>query len=514
MAELVAALSLGIDLGFGQPMEHVLRQCLIALRLADRLGLDDDERATVYYTSLLVNVGCHTDAYELTKWFGDDIAMRSSKFDFEPRSLGEAAAMLRMIGAGSSPLSRMRTGVELATKSRTTLSNMLINHAQLAGQLAHGLGLSDSVGSALKGSYEQWNGRGSPGNLAGDAIPYASRIALVAEYVEVAHRTAGVTAALELADRRAGKMFDPTIASCLRTNAHDILDSIDGVETWSAVIDSEPALTVRLDAHHFETALTAIADFVDLKSPFTLGHARAVSALVAAAARRAGLGDDEITMLRRSGLVLGFGRLGVSNSVWDKVGPLTIGERERVRMQPYFTERMLQQSNALAPLGRLAVAHRERLDGSGYPRGLPGNGISFPARLLGAADAYQAMREPRPYREALDPDQAATELRGEVRAGRMDGDAVEAVLGAVGHRTIRRRDGVAGLTSREVEVLTLVAQGFSNKQIAERLIIAPKTAGNHVEHIYTKIGAGNRAAASLFAVQHGLLPENLFQQAE
>ncbi len=510
LAELVAALSLGIDLGFGQPMEHVLRQCLIALRLADHVGLDDDERATVYYTALLVNVGCHTDAYEQAKWFGDDIAMKSTKFDNEPRSLAEAAVMLRMIGSGSSPLDRLRTGVEMATSGRKALANMLIMHARLAGQLAEGLGLSTEVSAALAGSYEQWNGRGSPGKLAGDAIPHASRIALAAEYVEVAHRTHGIEAAIELAERRAGKMFDPALAACLRADGRSIFDGIDGIETWTAVIESEPALTLRLDPTQFEKALTAIADFVDLKSPFTLGHARATSQLAAAAGRRAQLPDDDVTLLRRAGLVLGFGRLGISNSIWDKTATLSVGEWERVRMHPYYTDRMLQQSDALAPLGRLAVAHRERLDGSGYPRGLPGNAIAFPARILGAADAYQAMREPRPYRDALDPDRAAAELRREVRDGRMDTEAVDAVLVAAGHRSPRRREGPAGLTAREVEVLTLLAQGLSNKQIAERLVISPKTAGNHIEHIYTKIGAGNRAAASLYAMQQGLLPHERY----
>ena len=212
-------------------------------------------------------------------------------------------------------------------------------------------------------------------------------------------------------------------------------------------------------------------------------------------------------LLRRSGFVQGFGRLGVSNAIWDKAGPLGAGEWERVRMYPYFTERMLRQSDALAPLGQIAVQCRERMDGSGYPRGLPGNAIGRPARILGAADAYQAMCEPRSYRPARSPREAAAELHAEVRAGRLDGDAVRVVLEAAGHRPPRRQPGPAGLTPREIEVLVLLARGSSNKQIATQLVISPKTAGNHIEHIYTKIGASNRAAAGLFAVQHGLLPE-------
>ena len=159
------------------------------------------------------------------------------------------------------------------------------------------------------------------------------------------------------------------------------------------------------------------------------------------------------------------------------------------------------------------MQHRERLDGSGYPRGLAGAAISRPARILGAADAYQAMREPRPYRPARSPQDAAAELRSEVKAGRYDADVVEAVLGAAGHRVARRREGPAGLTQREVEVLRLLARGLSNKQIAEQLVISPKTVANHVEHIYAKIDASTRARASLFAMQHGLLPEEEFAPA-
>ena len=276
------------------------------------------------------------------------------------------------------------------------------------------------------------------------------------------------------------------------------------------VIDAEPALTVVLSGAGVDRALRAIAEFVDLKSPYMLGHSTAVAELAAAAGRHLDLGDDEVTTLHRAGLVHEFGRLGVSNSIWDKPGPLGAGEWERVRLHPYYAERMLQQSDALAPLARIVVQQRERLDGSGYPRGLPGSAISPLARILGAADAYQAMREERPHRPALDPDDAAAELRRSVRAGHLDGDAVDAVLTAAGHRVPRRQEGPAGLTAREVEVLKLLALGLSNKQIAARLVISPKTAGNHIEHIYSKIGANSRAAAGLFAMQHGLLPEEGF----
>ena len=508
LAELVAALSLGVDLGFGQPMEHALRQCLIALRLAELRGLDDEARAVVYYTALLIMVGCHTDAYEQARWFGDDIALKSDKYDHELRSLRAAAAGVRRIGAGNPPLRRMRVGVEFMLAGRRSLDGMIARHAAMAQALAAELGLSDGVVEALGGAYEQWDGRGWPGGRRGEAIPIASRIAQLAEFAEVAHRLGGIPAATDLARRRSGRQFDPRLAALVCAEPEAIFGDVDAVGAWPAVIDAEPSLARVVTGERFDAALVAIANFADLKSPFALGHSQAVARLAAGAGERLGLPAEEVESLRRAGLVHDLGRLGVSNAIWDKPGPLGAGEWERVRMHLYITERMLQQSAALAPLGAVAAMHRERLDGSGYPRGLSGSAIPRAARVLGAADAYQAMREPRPYREPRSRAEASAALRAEVRAGRMDADAVGAVLEAAGHRPARRRAGPAGLTAREVEVLRLLAVGRSNREIAARLVISPKTAGNHVEHIYAKLGVSSRAAAGLFAVRNGLLPDD------
>jgi HD-GYP domain-containing protein (c-di-GMP phosphodiesterase class II) len=505
LAELVAALSLGVDLGFGQPMEHVLRECMIALRLAERLGLEDAERSTVYYAALLVNVGCHSDAHEQAKWFGDDIALRSGKYEHDLRSVRAAAATMRLVGSGNPPLHRFRVGLEFAISGRRDFDGMIERHSSFARALAERLGLPQEVQEAVGSSYEQWDGRGWPGALAGERIPIAARLTQFAEFVEVAHRVGGIDAAVALADRQAGSQFDPSLASALRADPEGILGGLDSTHTWTAVIDAEPALCVTVSGDAFEAALLAIADFVDLKSPYTLGHARAVADLAARTSERLGVPDEDARTLRRAALVHDLGRLGVSNAIWDKPGPLGAGEWERVRMHPYLTERMLHQSKALAPLAAIAVQHRERLDGSGYPRGLAGAAISRPARILGAVDAYQSMRELRPHRPALTADEAAAELRGDVRAGKLDADAVDAVLEAAGHQVGRRREWPAGLTAREVDVLRLLARGLSSKEIAGQLVITPKTARNHIEHIYAKIDASSRVTASLFATEHGLL---------
>jgi HD-GYP domain-containing protein (c-di-GMP phosphodiesterase class II) len=491
-------------------MEHVLRQCLIALRLAERIGLDEQARADVYYTALLVNVGCHTDAHEQAKWFGDDIELKSTKYDHAPRSLRGAAAGARLLGSGHSPLQRFRIGLEFAVSGHREVENMIAHHAALTAAFATQLTLSDNVIDALGAAYEQWDGRGWPGKLGGADVPVAARLAQLAEFAEVALRVGGIEAAREIARNRAGKQFDPGLATVMDTEAEMILSDLETIGTWDAVIEAEPALTIMLTDAEFDAALFAIANFVDMKSPYTLGHAQAVAELAAAAGTQL-VSAEQVPTLRRAGLVHDLGRLGVSNAIWDKRGSLGAGEWERVRLHPHLTERMLHQSNALAPLGAIAVQHRERLDGSGYPRGLSGAAISRAARILGAADAYQAMREPRPHRPPLSSDAAAGELRAEARAGRLDAEVVEAVLGAAGHRVSRRRGGPAGLTAREVEVLRLLARGLSNREIAERLVISPKTVATHIEHIYAKIDASTRATASLFAMQHGLLPEEGFE---
>ena len=481
LAELVAALSLGIDLGFGQPMEHVLRQCLISLRLAEQLGLDDGQRADVYYTALLINVGCHSDAHEQAKWFGDDFASKAIKYDHEPRSLRMVATGLTYLGRGHPPLHRFRVGLEFVLSGRREVDGMIESHSQIARALGEQLSLSGGVLDALAASYERWDGRGWPGDLRGDEVPLPSRISQFAEYVEVANRVDGVAGAMRMARQRRGKQFDPQVVDALVQDADAILPPSDEASSWRAVIEAEPGLSVILDDEQFDRALAAIASFVDLKSPYFLGHARAVADLAAEAA------PEDAQLARRAGLVHDWGRLGVSNAILDKRGALGAGEWERLRLQGYITERMLQQSEALAPLA---------------PGALP----PHLARVLEAANAYQAMREPRPHREALDADRAAAELR----AGPFDRDAVEAVLAAAGHRVARRREGPAGLTPREVEVLRLLARGLSNKEIAQRLSISPKTVGNHAEHIYAKIDAQSRAAAAFFAMQQGLLPEEEF----
>jgi HD-GYP domain-containing protein (c-di-GMP phosphodiesterase class II) len=505
LAEIVAMISLGTDLGMGQSMEHVMRQSVIALRLAERLGLDEATRAVVYYAGLLGWVGCHVDAYEQAKWFGDDQALKA---DYRRTDMAGAAARafaLKHIGAGRGLAERARLGVRFAAEGRHVAGEMIETHWVATNELAEALGLGDEVRDAVYQTFERWDGKGVPAEAAGEQIRMPARLVTLADVLEIYHRDGGVEAAVAVARERSGTQFDPGLVEAFCADAAAVFEDIDSATTWHAVIEAEPGLEIVLADAELESALEAIADFTDLKSPWTIGHSRGVADHAYAAAPRFGLSAADATLVRRAGLVHDLGRLGVSNAIWDKPGALTPTEQERVRLHPYLTERMLASSGALAPLGAIAVQHHERLDGSGYPRGLSGDALTPPGRLLAAADAYRAMTEPRPHRAAMSPEQAAAELRAGVRAARFDGDAADAVLHAAGHASRRRRDWPAGLTNREVEVLRLLVRGHSNKEIAEQLVISRKTAGSHVEHIYAKLGVSNRARASLFAVKHGLI---------
>jgi HD-GYP domain-containing protein (c-di-GMP phosphodiesterase class II) len=239
-------------------------------------------------------------------------------------------------------------------------------------------------------------------------------------------------------------------------------------------------------------------------SPYLVGHSSGVAELAAAAGRSCGLPDDSVRDLRRAAAVHDVGRVAVSAAVWQKPGPLTTDERERVRLHAYHGERALCRSPFLARLLPVASAHHERLDGSGYHRGSTASALPPAARLLATADVYRAMTEPRPHRPTLSPGQAADALAAEVAAGRLDDESVAAVLSAAG-QSAPRRERPAGLTEREMQVLVLLSRGLQTKQVARVLGISTKTADHHVQHAYAKIGVSTRAAAAVFAMEHGLL---------
>ena len=505
LAELVASLSYAADLGLGQPLSHCIRQTVIALRLAQLHGASDAEREATYYLGLLANAYCHADATEQARWFGDDIAFKGDAFELVGAGSAQIAAfMLRHAMSHGSAVDRARRVFELSAGLKAVMA-FFDTHVRLGAQFAAQLGLGEVAVAAFRHAYAQWDGKGIPAGVRGEQIALPARLVGLAAPVEVLTRRYGVDATCGRVVRSRGTEFDPTIVDLFTRHAHDIVAGLDEAAEWDAFLAAEPSLDRRVAGAELDTALEAMADLADLKSPHFAGHSRGVANLVTAAARGWQLSDADVTTVRRAALLQDLGRLGVSNTIWDKPGPLTGSEREHVRMHPYLTERMLAGVDGLAASRVVAGRHHERLDGSGYPRGLTATSLGPLDQLLAAADAYHAMTEPRPYRDALTAGQAATELRSDVRAGRLGGDAVAAVLAAAGRRTPARRTWPDGLTAREVEVLRLLARGQTNRQIATRLTVSPKTVANHVEHLYLKIGVSSRAAATLYATRHSLV---------
>lgn len=505
LAELVAAFSLATDLGLGQPMEHVLRSWLIAARLGEHVGVEADDRGALYFVATLAWVGCVADTPEVARWFGDDIAYRGDSYEVDLAGLPMLGFMLRHVGGGSPALHRVRLAASLVVTGGKAIERGLLSHCLTTARMAERLGLGAAVSDPLQQVFARWDGKGVPGDVAGEAIALPMRLFHLADIVEVFHRADGVDAAVEVARARRGKHFDPAVVDSFCDVAPAVLGDAPTDPDWHALIAEEPALQRRLTEDELDAALEAVGDFTDLRSASRAGHSRAVADLAARAATDSGLPEAEVAAVRRAALLHDIGLHGVPATILDKPGPLSASESERMRMHAYYTERMLARPPVLARLGAIASLTHERSDGSGYHRGLAGPAIPVTGRLLAAACAYRAMTEPRPHRPALTPKQAAGELRADVRAGRLDSGAVDAVLSAAGQSQGKRRSGPAGLTPREIEVLALIARGASTRQVAQRLSITPKTAETHIERIYAKTGASTRSTATLFAMQHGLL---------
>jgi len=503
VAELIGAFSLAIDLGLGQPMEHVLRSWLIAAGVGSRLGLPSDVRADLYYVSALAWVGCVADTPELASLFGDDIAYRHDGYELDQVGLPLLGFMLRHAGAGGSAMQRARAAATLLTNGRATVQHVIQSHGLVTATMADRLGLA-TVRDPLLQLFTRYDGKGVP-DLGGDAIALPMRLYQLADVVEVVQRDDGTETAVNVARERRGTQFDPAVVDAFAVEADELFDGATASSDWDALLASDTSLQRRLSEEELDIALEAIADFTDLRSRSRAGHSRGVAELAATAAAHAGLPQAEVTSVRRAGLVHDIGLHGVPSTIFEKPGPLSRTQWERVRLHAYYRERMLARPAVLARASAVASMTNERSDGSGYHRGLRGPSIPLAGRLLGAACAFRAMTEPRAYRAALTPAQATAELRRDVRTGRFTTDAADAVISAAGQHVGKRQSGPAGLTPREIEVLRLIARGASTRRVAENLGVSVKTAGTHIERIYDKIGASTRSTAALYAMQHGLL---------
>ena len=503
LAEVVASLSLATDLAGGLPLEHGLRRSLLAVWLGEDLGLSAEELSDVYYVALLGTVGCSVEGTLLAEVSRDELAVLGDSAGVDPASTREVIAwVLRNFGADEPPLRRLRIVASAARSGQTKFQVLCRDVALQVGEM---LDIGPTIRQALAECHERWDGAGGPKRLKGEEIRLAARVFNVAHQADLFNRLGGVDAAVAVLRRGRGKVYEPRLADHFCRLAPRLLSRLESEPAWDAVLSAEPGSPRWLAPDELDAVGLAIANFADIRSPYTVGHSAGVAVVAETAARGLRLSNEEAATLHLAGLIHDLGRSGVPAAVWNKTEPLTPSEWERVKEHPSYTELVLARSGALGHLGTLAGLHHERLDGSGY-RGVSASFLPVAAQILAAADAFHTKTEPRPHRAALTPDAAAHDLRGDARRGRLDSEVVEAVLTAGGHSAPRRPSvRPAGLTEREVEVLGLVIRGLSNRQMAEALFVSPKTVDHHIQHIYDKIGVSTRVGATLFALQHGLV---------
>ena len=505
LSELLAGLSLTIDLGGGAPLEKGLRTCVVATALADRLELDPADRRAVYHASLLMGLGCTAHAPENAWMFEDDIAFAATLRVLDP---GDPVVMAEQMGrfgtwAADEPAGALAARFAAAAPTVGPVAGLA--SCEVSAALGGQIGLPAAAIAALADVHERWDGLGLPSGRSGDELTLAGRVVHVAEQAVVAHATGGRGGARAEVARRAGGHLDPELCRHLAEHLDEILATLDEPDLLAAAVACEPPPATIVGHDRIEAVARALATFADLKGRWLPGHSAQVARLADGAAALLGCDEDERAQLRVAALLHDLGRVGVSSAVWDRPGPLGSGDRERVRLHPHWTDRILAGCPPLAGLAATAAAHHERLDGTGYHRGARANDLDVPARVLAAADVLSALMEDRPHRPALERDAAARTLLVEVAAGRLDGEAASALVEAAGMPR-PRTEWPCRLTDREVEVLRLAARGLSNREIADTLVISPRTVQHHLASVYDKSGRRTRAGAAVFAIEHGLVP--------
>lgn len=496
---------LATDLAMGFPFEHGFQATLMARRLCDLIEADDETVHQVYFASLLMYSGCTSEPA-----LGAQLLRGTRVETLVPHLFGSyperIAALIRSLPPPEA------VGVERALDIARGLPRLLTDNreqqtalCEVAEMLSTRLGLPDDTAGLFTFLTERWDGKSVLRRAERDEIPLAIRIVILTRDLAFQRQIGGNEYAAQIARERAGNAFDPDLVEVFVADADHIFSvANDSGSMWEAVLGAEPKPWQMLEGAAIDRALSAIGDFADLVSPWLSGHSAAVSRLADGAARLAGLDERQVQVVRRAAQVHDVGRVAIEPRIWEKTAPLSRDEYEKVRLHPYHTERVLNQSEFLRPLSDVARDHHERLDGSGYHRGVEAPALSAPARLLAAADAFESMTESRPHRPAKDPQRAATEMARMADKGLFDHAMVKAVIEAAG-QPVPDMQRPGRLTEREAEVIGLAARGLQTKQIATALGISPKTADTHMQSAYRKMGVSTRAAATLYAMDHGIV---------
>jgi HD-GYP domain-containing protein (c-di-GMP phosphodiesterase class II) len=474
-----------------------MRACLLASELAHRAGVGPVRQGEIFYASLMRFAGCAATSHEAAAAFGgDDVAVRSRGDLIDATRPVEALRFLAGLGSGVEKLRVLARGPRVAK----IVQESARADCEVGADLAARLQLPAAVGRAVLCAFERFDGKGSPAGLAGDDVSEAARFAAVGFAAVMFDAVGGLELAAETVARWSGHALDPSITAVFLEAPGELLTISNPDDVWAAVVDGEPQpRRLFRDETHLEDALAGFGDAADLKTPFFQGHSRGVARLARAASSAGAVGVDS-AMIYRAGLVHDLGRVAVPTGVWERPGLLRAEEWELVRLHPYHSGRILSRSPVLEPLGAIVSRHHERVDGSGYPAGVRTGELDAACRLLAAADVWHALRQARPHRAALEPGEASRVISGLA----LDRDAVRAVLQAADAPPASFPPLPVDLSERELEVLRLLADGRTKRQIAGELFISHSTVHTHTVHIYAKCRVSTRAGLAMFAMRHGL----------
>jgi HD-GYP domain-containing protein (c-di-GMP phosphodiesterase class II) len=411
LSEVLSALSCALDLAEGQSIGHAMRSCLIGMRLGHEIGLSATDSAALYYALLLKDAGCSSNASRLFQLFGmDDLALKSRMRTMDRQSrmaIALQASRTAPLKGGVSERIRHLMGV---ARSDVAVAEIMGLRCERGADIAMSLGFSQATSDAIRHLDEHWNGSGQPQGLAGTSIPLMSRIAGLAQVVDVFHQQSGSASAMKIARGRSGTWFDPALVDrlVLWRNETDWWERLDSTDPTDEVIAAEPESQVRwMSDDDLDVIARTFADIIDAKSPYTHSHSRNVAAYALGIAREMRLDPAAQRRVYRAGLLHDIGKLGIPNSILDKPGRLDESERAAVERHPFLTWEILSRVPAFRDFAWSAALHHERLDGRGYPWHLTGRRLDMTARILCVADVYEALTADRPYRPGLSWDEAS-----------------------------------------------------------------------------------------------------------
>ncbi len=430
VSEVISSLSFALDLTEGQPLGHSIRSCVFGMHIAKEIGLPLDAQGDLYYALLMKDAGCSTNASRMFQILGtDDIqAKRDVKTTDWTRVGWESLEYaLSHVRTGAPFLERVRALFDLALHHKQNSRQMVQIRCERGAAIARRIGLSNATASAIHSLDELWNGAGHPNGLRGKEIPLLARILSLAQTVDVFYSAYDAAAAVKIAQDRSGRWFDPDLvkAFCSVSKNESVWTDVEDART--KVLDLEPRHDLLAsDETTLDNICLAFADVIDAKSPFTYRHSTGVAGAAVAIARTLSMSEPEVTLIRRSALLHDIGKLSVSNAILDKPDKLSEAEWEVVRKHPAYSYEILRRIPNFQDLSEIAASHHEKLDGTGYFRGITADRLSLPARILVVSDIYDALAAKRPYRDAL-PLEAVLDIMQRDSPRALDGTCFEAL---------------------------------------------------------------------------------------